>query len=396
MMSLRELAVLLLLATAVQSTKILKCPTSDHKCYCSDIGELEIQCPKFNPRIIVRIQPNNFLNVDCDNSTENDYKLVPEVQLPEAQMIKIQKCPLPHGKSLTTYFKNIHVERILWLQISSGGVNSRRPLESSHLRGFENITRFSISGSDSEFRDIPSDLFSSMQKLTWITMRITNVQLPVDLFAPLANLEFLELGHNKMTTLEPGLLRKNNKLQQLSLWGNSLRNLNKDAFNGLENLRELDLSTNGMESLEPDLFIYLTNLTHLNLGGNNFASLPEGLFSNNRKLTIFRMLENRVPMDTLPEGFLANQTSLVEVFIKCELKKIPEDIFEESINIADIQLDGNQLEVLPKYLFKDQRHLSSLDLSDNYLTDLPEILFEGTPELKKLDLSHNRIEDIQE
>ncbi|XP_070492281.1 protein toll-like [Chironomus tepperi] len=396
MTSLRELTVLLLLATAVQSSKLLKCPTSDNKCYCSEFGELEIQCPKFDPRIIVRIQPNNFLSFDCENSTDSDYDLVPEIELPEAQMIKITRCPLPHGRSLSTYFKNIHVEKILWLQIFSGGVNSRHPLESSHLRGFEDITRFLISGNENEFRDLPSDLFASMRKLTWITMRVGNIQLPVELFAPLTNLEFLELGHNKMSTLEPGLLRNNNKLQQLNLWGNNLRNLNKDAFNGLENLRELDLSTNGMESLEPDLFIYLTNLTHLNLGGNNFASLPEGLFANNRKLTIFKMLENRVPMDTLPEGFLANQTMLADVFIKCELRKIPEDIFEESINIANIRLDGNQLEVLPKYLFKDQRQLSTLDLSDNYLTDLPEELFEGTPELKKLYLSHNRIEDIPE
>ncbi|KAL7023404.1 hypothetical protein ACKWTF_012594 [Chironomus riparius] len=396
MTSLKKLAVLLLLATAVNSSKLLRCPTSDTKCYCSEFGELEIQCPKFDPRITVRIQPNNFLNFDCDNSTDSDYDLVPEYNLPEAQMIKITKCPLPHGRSLSTYFKNIHIDKILWLQIFSGGVNSRHPLESSHLKGFEDITRFLISGNENEFRDLPSDLFTSMQKLTWITMRVGNIQLPVDLFAPLANLEFLELGHNKMTTLEPGLLRKNNKLQQLNLWGNNLRNLNKDAFNGLENLRELDLSTNGMESLEPDLFIYLPNLTHLNLGGNNFASLPEGLFANNRKLTILKMLENRVPMDTLPDGFLANQTMLVDVFIKCELRKIPEDIFEESINIASIKLDGNQLEVLPKYLFKDQRQLSTLDLSDNYLTDLPEELFEGTPELKKLDLSYNRIEDIPE
>lgn len=391
---LRHFFLFLLLTISTLSSKILKCPSNVNKCYCSEFGELEIQCPKFDPRIYVRIQPNNFLNFDCENSTDSDYDLVPEIELPEAQMIKITRCPLPHGRSLASYFKNIHVEKILWLQIFSGGVNSRIPLESTHLKGFEDITRFLISGNENEFRELPSDLFTNMKKIAWITMRVGNIQLPVDIFAPLQNLEFLELGHNKMTTLEPGLLRMNNKLQQLNLWGNNLRNLDKEAFKGLENLRELDLSTNGMESLEPDLFMYLTNLTHLNLGGNKFATLPEGLFANNRKMVTFKMLENRVPLDNLPNGLLANQSLLEHVYIKCDLRKIPEDIFEESPNIISINLDGNQLEVLPKYLFKDQDKLNMLDLSNNFLTDLPEELFERTQLLKTLYLSHNRIERI--
>lgn len=393
-MIFRYFLVLLLFIISAYSSKILKCPSNDNKCYCSEFGELEIQCPKFDPRIIVRIQPNNFLNFDCENSTDSDYDLVPEIELPEAQMIKIQRCPLPHGRSLATYFKNIKVEKILWLQIFSGGVNNRIPLESGHLRGFEDITRFLISGNENEFRELPSDLFANMKKIAWITMRIGNIQLPIDLFAPLANLEFLELGHNKMSTLEPGLLRMNHKLQQLNLWGNNLRNLDKEAFKGLDNLRELDLSSNGIESLEPDLFIYLPNLTHLNLGGNNFASLPEGIFANNHKLTVFKMLENRVTMDTMPDAFLANQTKLTHVFIKCGLSKIPEDIFEGSTNIEEIRLDGNFLEDLPKYLLKDQQKLKLLDVSDNILKILPEELFEGTPELSRLDLSYNRLEQI--
>lgn len=390
---MKEIGVILLLLifATFTSSKILKCPTNDNACHCSEFGELEIQCPKFDPRIIVRIQPNNFLNFECDNSTDRDYDLVPEMDLPEAQMVKIIKCPLPQGRSIGSYLKNIHVEKILWLQIFSSGINNRVSLEHVHLEGFENITRFHLSGIEGEFRELPSNLFANMTKIAWITMRVGNIHLPVDLFASLENLEFLELGHNKITSLERGILSKNRKLQRLNLWGNNLRNLDKEDFFGLENLHELDLSANGMESLEPDLFVYLTNLTHLNLGGNNFASLPEGLFANNQKLALLKMLENRVIMDTLPNGFLANLTLLTDVYIKCGLRKVPEDVFEDSINISSIKLDGNDLEVLPESLFKDQSRLNRLDLSNNWLSELPERLFEETRELKELKLINNRI-----
>ncbi|KAG5671174.1 hypothetical protein PVAND_001385 [Polypedilum vanderplanki] len=395
MTKFKELLVLLVLSVfTATSSKILKCPVNDNGCHCSEYGELEIQCPKFDPRIFVKIQPNNFLNFECENTQEGDYNLVPEMELPEAQMIKIMRCPLPQQRSLATYFKNIKIERILWLQIFSGGVNGHSSLRQVHLRGFEDITRFHLRGNDNEFQDLPSDLFANMSKLAWVTIRVGNIQLPVDLFAPLENLEFLELGHNKVANLEPGMLRNNRKLQQLNLWGNNLRNLDKEAFFGLDNLRELDLSTNGMESLEPDLFMYLTSLTHLNLGGNNFASLPEGLFANNPKLTIFKMLENRVTMDTLPNGFLSNLTMLSDVYIKSGLRKIPEDTFENSINISIIRLDGNELEVLPEELFMDQVRLSKLDLSNNWLNELPLQIFANTRDLKELRLNNNRLSKL--
>lgn len=376
------------------SSRILRCPSNDNKCYCSEFGEVEIQCPRFEPRIYVRIQPNNFLNIECDNVTSDDYSLIPQMTISDAQMIKIVKCPLLHGKSLATYIQNLNVEKILWLQIFSSGANSRNRFERSQLSGFEDITRFLLSGSEGEFSDLPSDLFNNLTKVSWVTIRVIGIQLPADLFKPLENLEFLELGHNKMNSLEPGLLRNNRKLQRLNLWGNNLRSLNKEAFKGLENLQELDLSANGMESIEPDLFAYLGNLTHLNLGSNNFVALPETLLDNNPKLSVVKLLENREVIDSMPDGFLANKTQLTEVYIRCRLRKIPEDMFEGSTEIVNLVLDQNELEVLPDMLFKDQVKLERLDLSYNYLTELTEDIFLNTTSLSVLKLSNNRITKI--
>lgn len=380
--------------TLTSSSKILKCPSYENKCYCSEFGEVEIQCPKFEPRIFVRIQPNNFLNLECENSTSNDYSLIPEMTLTEAQMIKIVKCPLLHGKSLSSYFQNLNVQKVLWLQIFSSGANTRNTLERSHLSGFEDITRFLLSGSEGEFNDLPSDLFVNLTKVSWVTIRVIGIQLPADLFSPLENLEFLELGHNKMSSLEPGLLRNNKKLQRLNLWGNNLRNLDKDSFKGLENLQELDLSTNGMDRIERDLFAHLVNLTHLNLGGNNLVALPETLFANNSKLSVFKLLENREKIDILPDGFLANKPMLSEVYIKCRLEKISGNAFEGSTALMNLKLEGNELDTLPQSLFKGLEMLERLDLSRNLLTELPQELFVDTKSLSVLNLSYNRLRQL--
>lgn len=396
------LLILVLILTTVSSRpqeernqKVLKCPSTT-SCTCNDFGEIEIQCPQFEPHVFVRIQPNNYVHFECENITNNEQDLVPEIKLDEARFLQITKCPLPHGKSVASYLKNIHIDRVRSFQFVSSGVNQHIPIESQHFQGLGDIERFDLRGMENEIRELPADVFKGMNKLTWVRIRVANIHLPVDLFAPLENLEFLELGHNKLQTLESGFLRNQRKLQQLNLWGNALRNLNKDSFLGLELVKELDLSANGMESLEPDLLFHLTNLTDINLSANNFASIPDGLFSNNRKLKNFRMLENRVSIETLPNDFLSNQTDLVNVLIKCDLKRLPEDIFEGSENIEYIKLDQNSIDDLPRLLLADQSKLTKLDLSENQISSLPDDLFAGTLMLKELKLSRNRLTTISE
>lgn len=394
--------VLLLIGTIVNSIawpqdernqKILKCPSTS-SCTCIEYSEMEIQCPRFEPRVFVRIQQNNYVHFECENITNNEFEMVPEIKLEETRFLQITKCPLPNGKSVASYLKNIHIDRIRSFQFVSNGVNQNIPVESQHFNNLGGIEMFDLRGIENEIKELPPDLFLGMQKLTWVRIRVANIHLPVDLFSPLTNLEFLELGHNKLQKLEPGFLRNQQKLQKLNLWGNLLRNLNKDSFVGLDLVNELDLSANGMESIAFDLLFHLSNLTDINLSTNNFAFLPDDLFANNRKLRNFRLLENRVMMETLPNGLLANLTNLETVLIKSDLKKIPQNLFEGSEKIVIIRLDHNAIDDLPPNIFKDQMKLENLDLSSNLISNLPNELFLGTTALKELKLSKNRLTRI--
>lgn len=391
---------LLIVATANTQSSLagrnqLKCEESS-SCTCIEYSEIEIQCPKFEPHVFVRIQPNNYVHFECENMTGNEYELVPKYKLDVAQFLQITKCSLMPGTSIIkSYLKNIEIDRIRSFQFVSSGANKNIPIESEHFKDLGDIERFDLRGMEDEIKELPSGLFVGMKKLSWVRIRVAKIHLPADLFEPVENLEFLELGHNKLETLPSGFLKNQRKLLQLNLWGNSLKNLNKESFVGLDLVRELDLSANGIESLESDLLFYLTNLTDINLSANNFASLPDDLFANNKKLKFVRMLENRVTMNTLPKRLFANLSDLATIALKADLQTLPEDIFEGSENILTIKLEQNSLDNLPEILFKDQKNLDMLDLHDNLISDLPENFFQGTPSLKVLKLSKNRLTVIK-
>lgn len=402
MLNLSTVIVLLLVAstaTAQSSEKgkrsQLSCePSAD--CMCFEYSEIEIQCPKLDPNVFVRIQPNNYVHFECENLTKEEYKLVPKYDLDVADFLQITRCTLLDGPVLDTYLKNIKINRIRALQFVSSGANRNTELQKKHFEGFTNLERFDLRGTEGEIEKLPENLFEDMKTLTWVRIRVAKIILPDELFAPLENLEFLELGHNKLETLPAGFLKNQKKLSQLNLWGNSLRNLNKESFIGLDCVKELDLSANGIVSFESDLLSPLVNLTDINLNGNNLESLPEGFFANNKKLKFAKLMENRVPLKTLPSGLFANLTDLNELFLKADLEILPENLFEGSENIARLKLDRNKLNNLPEYLLQDQKKLTSLQMQENLIDDLPENFFLGTPSLSELDLSGNQLTIIKE
>ena len=62
------------------------------------------------------------------------------------------------------------------------------------------------------------------------------------MFDGLDNLQELDLSHNNLSELPPGLFNGLSNLQSLHLQYNKLRRLPPDAFDGLSNLQWLDLS----------------------------------------------------------------------------------------------------------------------------------------------------------
>lgn len=371
----------------------LECPPLPTTCSCSFVfGDLEIQCPIDDPNIIVRIQPSEYVQIECAKMSEKDYAFLPQMEIGDSTRVQIRRCPLPRGQSLKSIINRLGIGRVRFLLFQSYGTDLGNTLVREHLRGFNDLERLALRGNG--LSDLPADLFSDLGNLTWLDLSSNRVHLPKDIFVNLDKLNYLELGFNKLERLEPGIFRNQKHLKHLNMWSNRLQNLSMESFEGISSITALDLSANELTSLEPDVFKLLTNLEVINLSKNNFTELPEGLFSSNWKLREIRLLENLKVMETLPSGFLADLPELAEVRIKASLRNLPGNMFAGSESIQNVSLAGNLLEALPAELFSNQSNLIKLDLHQNKLTGLPDDIFAYTRSLVILDLSYNKLENI--
>lgn len=370
----------------------LKCPdTTICSCYSAP-NELEIECPLPLPQISIRIQPSTYITVECSDLDESDYEIIPKMDVGNVSKVKIRGCPLPTGQPIKSILKNLGNSSMKSLIFQSPNTQSNSDLNRKHFIGLENLERLTLK--ENGFSELPEDLFSDLTNLIYLDLKSNKLNLNPKIFAKLKNLEFLELGYNNIQILEKGVFKNQNKLKLLNLWSNNLKNLTKESFEGVSSLVELDLSSNDIDSFEADVFSTLPNLINLNLNANHFKSLPENLFGNNKKLLRLRLMNNRVPLERLPSGFLSNLYELEEVSIKCGLTTVPEDLFKGSSNLTHINFDNNNLTMLPEKLFADQKNLLQLNLNRNNLKNLPNGLFAGTNALTVLKLSHNQLVNI--
>ncbi|XP_067124005.1 uncharacterized protein [Centruroides vittatus] len=215
--------------------------------------------------------------------------------------------------------------------------------------------------------------------------------LPEDLFYNLHNLTKLQLSFNNIESIHPLVFRNLTRLEYLGLELNRIKDLPSDMLKGLYNLRTFNINMNrelleipsgffkklhnltnikaqycSISSLEEDVFSDLINLKIVHLDLNNIEHLPPNLLRNNKLLTTFSCLHNRI-------------------------STLPTKIFHGLSELRELDLYGNQLENLPEDVFQNLSSLKTLDLSHNRLTFLHENIFLPLTNLTYLDLSLNNL-----
>lgn len=108
----------------------------------------------------------------------------------------------------------------------------------------------------------------------------------------------------------------------------------------------------------------------------------------------------RVPEDHLTQVILKetakiNTTILREIkWVNSYIKVLAHNTFENSYNLEDIDLSGNELKRTEHGIFGRLTQLKQLNISRNKLEDIPRFTFADLESLKVLDISHNQLSSI--
>lgn len=165
-----------------------------------------------------------------------------------------------------------------------------------------------------------------------------------------------KLSRNLIRILPDQIFAKNRELQQLSLSGNGLDQLNKSAFAGLINLEILDLSSNSLKNIHWTSFRENTNLKLLNLSHNSLIQFPNLTSSTNQ---------------------LDLSSNLINYFDGNVLLNMPK--------LRTLSLDNNRVDEIPNQL--ESQSLIRLSLRQNRVIRLNNQSFEQLPALQTVDLS---------
>lgn len=252
---------------------------------------------------------------------------------------------------------------------------------------------------DNDIRLVRNDSFvefsENLKALSLQTNHLTTI--PVSGLVKCSNVLHLNLGYNKIASVEPGSFDWAENLEILLLRNNIVSKLEAEAFKGATKLKELSLSFNHLTELEDDTFLGigetleilelsfafatdvfpqkalrpLVNLMWLVLDNNNFHTIDPTSFYSLRLLRYVNLESNR-------------------------LHYLPEMIFLSDVHpeLRDIKLGYNFIEAIPDVTFHNFTELRSIDLSGNRIRHVTANSVEDCPKLLTISLAYNRISKI--
>lgn len=241
-----------------------------------------------------------------------------------------------------------------------------------------------------------------------------------------ANLEKLELSHNKLVFLDDAdtftslhsmkylflencslqrmhrdILRDNSQLIRLRLSNNSLSRAPVAYAAGLQ---ELTLNHNQLAGpFRVDLLTGVPvseKFTTLDLSYNRFNGLEEGSFAGEKLpgLAVLNLSHNAIAkLDGDPlvfEPLRATLQSLDLSFQSPPLRTLASNLFASLQHLRDLSLSNNNLTQLPNHIFGGLAALDKLFLQNNHISTWDAELFAGSNNLTILDMTNNSIETL--
>lgn len=198
-------------------------------------------------------------------------------------------------------------------------------------------------------------------------------------FAPLSNLEKLEICHGSYSKLNKNLFSQLPLLTELHASYGFISEIDDDAFLNLTKLKQLVLSYNNISRITPNMFMPLESLFALDLSSNSITCLDENLFNNNINLTYLNFSDNKI--NKIATRIFNPQSVLFMVYLT--ENELPTLNTQNMVNVHAAHNRIRQLFISRTVQYLDVYHnhienvvcdtesqLTDLDMTNNSLTDL--------------------------
>lgn len=162
------------------------------------------------------------------------------------------------------------------LQVLTLSENQISEIRVGDFKGLEKLDILMVE--NNHIRELGANVFIELPSLNSLNIKHNDVgNISEHAFAGLEdNLEWLELGHNRLDHVPSHALKSLHNLRQLDLDSNKIVTIPEDAFEGYgDSIKFLMLSRNNIKSIAPMTFYNLHSLEWLKLSHNELTTLTE-------------------------------------------------------------------------------------------------------------------------
>ena len=159
------------------------------------------------------------------------------------------------------------------------------------------------------------------------------------------------------------------------------------------NLEAIKLENVKIKAIDNDALQNCGSLRLLHLNNNEIRKIPENLLTENLELSEIEIGSNQ--LESLAPDTFEMQENLKKLFLnKNKIKSLPSGIFRTLHKLERLNLDENEIEILDPEWFKDLEKLQKLSLNGNKIYDLPKGVFSLLKDLQLLEVNSNYLSAI--
>ncbi|XP_078655610.1 uncharacterized protein LOC144902206 [Branchiostoma floridae x Branchiostoma belcheri] len=262
---------------------------------------------------------------------------------------------------------------------------------------------------DLEFLSLDQNKLTSLSRITLDTLAVSNIMhlnfsnneisyIGAKAFLQLTNLKILELHRNLMTTIGWNTFDNYHSLLHLDLNYNKLKKLPSRSFTNMGELRTLILHSqqapDAMQAIMFDAFYNLTQLTTLFISNNNFTTFPHPAFSEEDwpNLQFLHADHNKI-VNVTEYSNNAFEGVYLSLYAARRIQHEGQP-FSKLSSVRTLWLNNNKIASIRKDDLCHLTRLTTLELGTNSLdeTTLQSGSFRCLGNLQNLRLGSNRIQ----